>query len=155
MDSRSVGITLPNRLRDNDKESEALVIGLSGHLGAGKTAFVKCVAKELGIEGMVTSPTFVLMKAYDFLQAEPIDEFTNSLKTNYKPQWPWKKLIHIDAYRLEKREDLERLDWDRLVSDPSNLIMIEWPENVGLVQFKEKAHLKFEIVDGKHLIIIV
>ena len=42
----------------------AVVVGLSGDLGAGKTAFVQCVAKVLGVTDTVTSPSFVLRSDY-------------------------------------------------------------------------------------------
>ncbi|MEK7646329.1 MAG: tRNA (adenosine(37)-N6)-threonylcarbamoyltransferase complex ATPase subunit type 1 TsaE [Patescibacteria group bacterium] len=116
------------------ERDEALVVGLSGHLGAGKTAFVKAVAKHLGISGDVTSPTFVIMKLYDISQGQ------------------WKRLVHIDAYRLERREELEVLKWEQLIADRHNLILIEWPENVGLKEFVLHAQLSFEIKEGVHRI---
>ena len=121
-------------LADLEKEQadadEATAVGLSGHLGAGKTAFVKQVAKRLGVPEEVTSPTFIIMKIYE------IEHDT------------WHRLIHIDAYRLERREELEALDFEGLVSDPSNLIMIEWPENVGLGRDDLSTELKFDIKEG-------
>ena len=42
----------------------------------------------------------------------------------------YKRLIHIDAYRLEGAHQLEVLGWKEIVADPSNLILIEWPEMV-------------------------
>lgn len=93
---------------------KALVVGLSGHLGAGKTAFVKAVAVVLGIDESVTSPTFVIMKMYD----------SRSII--------WKKLVHIDLYRLEKKEEMVALKLEEIIADKNNLIMIEWPENVGI-----------------------
>ena len=42
----------------------------------------------------------------------------------------WKRLIHIDAYRLEGAHQLESLGWKEISADPSNLILIEWPEMV-------------------------
>jgi tRNA threonylcarbamoyladenosine biosynthesis protein TsaE len=110
----------------------ALVVGLSGHLGAGKTAYVKAVAKILGITEDITSPTFVIMKNYDITHG------------------PWKKLVHIDAYRLEKKEELTALQWETVIADPQNLILIEWPENVGLTEFKPSADILFEIKEGVH-----
>jgi tRNA threonylcarbamoyladenosine biosynthesis protein TsaE len=92
----------------------ATVITLSGELGVGKTAFVKAIARILGVEETVTSPTFVLEKIY--LLPE---------------QKPFKRLIHIDAYRLEKGSDLAPLGFDEFAKDPSNLILIEWPERVA------------------------
>jgi len=96
------------------KESGATLVTLSGELGAGKTAFTKAVARALGIEETVTSPTFVLEKIY-VLGGETSK---------------FKRLIHIDAYRLEKESDLTPLDFDEFMQDTGNLILLEWPERV-------------------------
>lgn len=117
-------------------KDEALVVGLSGHLGAGKTAFVKKLAELLDIKEDITSPTFVIMKIY---------------KINHVQ---WKRLIHIDVYRLERREELEALRWEELVTDPHNLILMEWPENVGLKEFEPQAHIFCEIKEGAHVVSI-
>jgi len=89
------------------------LVTLSGELGAGKTAFTKTVAHALGVEEIVTSPTFVLEKNYPL---------SGQL---------FKRLIHIDAYRLEKGEDLAPLGFDELMQDSGNLILLEWPEKVA------------------------
>jgi len=94
-------------------KDSALVVGLYGNLGAGKTAFTKCIAEAFGIEETVTSPTFVIEKIYELTS----ENFTH--------------LIHIDAYRLEKSEELVNLGWQKIISDPKNLILIEWPERVA------------------------
>ncbi len=115
--------------------SEAVVAGLSGDLGAGKTTFVKALAKHLGISEEITSPTFVIMKIYP----------TSHPK--------FKKLIHIDAYRLESGKEFEVLNFEKLVADKDNLIVIEWPENVksALVDLKYFNKLSFKIDDtGGH-----
>ncbi len=117
--------------------AEATIVGMSGHLGAGKTAFVKKVAGLLGVEEEVTSPTFVLMKVYG------LD--SNNRASIYNDPRPWKRLVHIDAYRLERPEELEALDFERLVSDPDNLIMVEWPENVGIQKLPGTRMLAFGI----------
>ena len=93
--------------------SGATLVTLTGELGAGKTAFVKAVAKAFGVEEVVNSPTFVLEKIYGL------------------PKGPFKRLIHIDAYRLEKGEDLAPLGFDELMQDSGNLVMLEWPERVA------------------------
>ncbi|MDE2038340.1 MAG: tRNA (adenosine(37)-N6)-threonylcarbamoyltransferase complex ATPase subunit type 1 TsaE [Patescibacteria group bacterium] len=125
--------------RAHADRDEALVVGLSGHLGAGKTAFVKAVAKALGVSEDVTSPTFVLMKLYDIAPTGALEDF------------PWKRLVHIDAYRLERREELDALEWEKLVADRNGLIMIEWPENVGdpLKEIEGSLRISFEAVDEK------
>lgn len=109
------------------KDNEATILGLYGNLGSGKTAFTKCLAKELGIGEVITSPTFVIMKIYD----------TDNKK--------FKRLIHIDAYRLESGKELQTLDFESLVNNPNNLIVIEWPENVKeiLNNDHKKIHCNF------------
>ena len=93
----------------------ATLVTLSGELGAGKTAFTKAVAKVLGVEETVNSPTFVLEKIYQL----------GSLASKFK------RLVHIDAYRLESGSDLAPLGFDELLQDAGNLILLEWPEKVS------------------------
>ena len=100
-------------------ERGATLVTLSGELGAGKTAFTKAVAKALGIEETVTSPTFVIEKIYSLPRelGGPTPKFA--------------RLVHIDAYRLESGADLSPLGFDELMKDPSNLVLLEWPEMVA------------------------
>jgi tRNA threonylcarbamoyl adenosine modification protein YjeE len=91
----------------------AVLVTLSGDLGAGKTTFVKGMARALGIKEHVTSPTFVIMKIYD-LEGQAFD-----------------RLVHMDAYRLKGLHHLKVLGWDEIVANPKNLICIEWPEKIA------------------------
>lgn len=93
-------------------ETRATVIGLSGDLGAGKTAFTQALARELGISEPITSPTFVLEKIYKL--------------ANQK----FARLVHVDAYRLESGAELLKLGFGELLADKNNLIIIEWVERV-------------------------
>ena len=64
-DTRKIAkILLDKTLKRTAKQSRALVVGLSGDLGAGKTTFVQAVAKHLGIKNKINSPTFVIIKKY-------------------------------------------------------------------------------------------
>lgn len=110
------------------KEDAAMVVGLSGNLGSGKTAFVKAVAKTLGVKEQVTSPTFVIEKIYE--------SETGS----------WARLVHIDAYRIESASELEALNFEELAEDPNNLIFIEWPENVEEILPKDAGTIRCEFV---------
>jgi tRNA threonylcarbamoyladenosine biosynthesis protein TsaE len=105
-------------------ESKAVVVGLYGNLGAGKTTLTQCIAKVLGVNETVNSPTFVIEKIYELTS----QKFTH--------------LIHIDAYRLEKSEELLHLGWNEIISDPHNLILIEWPERVTDIMPK---HIRFNL----------
>lgn len=95
------------------QKENAHVIALTGDLGAGKTAFTKEFAKLLGITHEITSPTFVIMKAYEI----PGHLF-------------FKKLVHIDAYRIESDDEMRVLGFNEILSDPTNLVCIEWPEKI-------------------------
>ncbi len=94
------------------KSEGATLVTLSGELGAGKTSFTQAIAGALGVRSSVTSPTFVLMKIY-------------ALEGGM-----FKHLVHIDAYRLEGAEELKALGFDEVMSEPGNLVMLEWPEKV-------------------------
>jgi len=113
----------------NGTNLKAKVMGLYGDLGAGKTAFTQALAKHLGVKDKVISPTFVIMK-------------------NYKiSKHPFQKLIHIDAYRLKKGEELAKLGWAEIISDPENLVLIEWPEIVADVMPKNHDKIKIKHLD--------
>lgn len=121
-------------LASGTQEEGATVVGLSGDLGAGKTAFVKCVAAALGITDVVTSPTFILEKVYLIPRGSLVgDRFL--------------KLIHIDAYRLEGGSEMRALDWAALLADKTNLIFLEWPEQVADALPEGILNLSFEYVD--------
>lgn len=94
-------------------QESATLITLSGELGAGKTTFTQALADVLGVDDVVTSPTFVLEKIYTL------------------PRGPFSRLVHIDAYRLQSGADLVPLVLSRLMQDPTNLIVLEWPERVA------------------------
>ncbi len=107
-----VAQNIVRELRSFDR-SRAILVSLSGDLGAGKTTLVQEISKILGIKETVVSPTYVIMKKYNI---ENDDTF--------------KKLIHIDAYRLGGDEELSRLGWSDFVEDPHSIVMVEWPEKV-------------------------
>lgn len=105
----------------------ATIIGLYGDLGAGKTFFTQSIAKTLGVEENIVSPTFVIEKIYELKEQK------------------FSHLIHIDAYRLESSNELLNLGFQKIISDPNNLILIEWPERVADIM---PEHIKIMI---KHL----
>lgn len=106
------------------QEGGATLVTLSGELGAGKTAFAQAVARALGVEDVVTSPTFVLEKIYQ-LEDTACPPAADGHGVSFK------QLVHIDAYRLESGTDLAHLGFDELMKDSNNLILLEWPERVN------------------------
>ena len=106
----------------------AQVVGLYGELGAGKTTFMKYLAEALGVGNTIQSPTFVIEKRYKI--QKPESKSQNLVQTKIQDS-RFQCLIHVDAYRLERGEDLVKLGWDEIIADPQNLICIEWPERVA------------------------
>ncbi|MCL2300269.1 MAG: tRNA (adenosine(37)-N6)-threonylcarbamoyltransferase complex ATPase subunit type 1 TsaE [Firmicutes bacterium] len=87
--------------------SPGSVVALFGGLGAGKTAFVRGLAKGLSCAGEVCSPTYAIMNEY--------------------PGSP--PLAHFDMYRVEGWESLESTGWFDYL-DGAHVIAVEWSENI-------------------------
>jgi tRNA threonylcarbamoyladenosine biosynthesis protein TsaE len=106
-----------------------LVIGLTGDLGSGKTAFVQGLAEGLEVpdEYYITSPTFTL-----------INEYPGRLS-----------LFHIDLYRLDSISDLEDIGLDELLYDQA-VIAIEWAEKMSDDLPAEHLTMTFEITDDDY-----
>ncbi len=112
------------------KPGTATIVALSGELGAGKTAFVKGIAKALGLSETVTSPTFVIEKIY-YLEN----------------MHPYTHLVHLDCYRLESGKELLSIGWNETATDPENLIFLEWPEKVEDILPLRVSRIDFEVID--------
>lgn len=97
------------------KETRATLLTLSGDLGTGKTTFTQMLARAFGIRETLTSPTFVLAKTYSI--APTVRGFS--------------RLVHMDAYRLTKSEELSGIGFTDYLQDPETLIVLEWPERVA------------------------
>lgn len=105
-------IFLDKILKEKNHKRNAMVVGVSGDLGAGKTAFIKAVAKHLGIKNKVNSPTFIIIKKYPIKFKE------------------YKFFFHLDAYRLKNEKELLHLGWEEIINNKEYLVFIEWPERV-------------------------
>lgn len=93
------------------------VITLEGDLGAGKTTFTKALAKGLGIEGTVNSPTFTIVKQYE-------------------GRYP---LNHLDVYRLADSD--EDLGWDELFYGNA-ISVVEWAHLIEADLPKERLNIQ-------------
>src|SRR3989338_1944677 len=105
--------TLAKSMMKQKAVKNAIVIGLIGELGSGKTTFVQGFCRALGIKNEVSSPTFVLERRYKI-----------------PAQCRMRRLVHIDAYRIEATSDIKNLGWDELFYDNKNIIIIEWADKI-------------------------
>ncbi len=108
----------------------AKVLLFKGNLGAGKTTFTQGLAKALGIKAKIISPTFILEKKYPIKNHKDFDQ-----------------LIHIDAYRFETEDETKVLRLEEDLSNKRNLIIIEWPEQMGKNRPKGAQKISFESLD--------
>ncbi len=95
------------------------IITLSGPLGAGKTTFVQALARVLGSRQTPKSPTFSLVRVHRLVP-----------KSGSTPSTPT-RIVHVDAYRIEKSEDILPLGLDEALAEPGAILCIEWPEHLA------------------------
>ena len=121
----------------NESETEALgerlaavlpdgsVVAMYGDLGAGKTAFVRGMARGLGLQARVSSPTFTIVNEY--LGPRP--------------------LIHFDMYRLSGADELFDIGWEDYLSRGA-VCAVEWSEKVEDAFFGDEIRVHIEKLSG-------
>ena len=97
------------------------VVAMYGDLGAGKTAFVRGMARGMGIDARVSSPTFTIVNEY-------LGERT---------------LIHFDMYRLGSADELFDIGWEDYLARGA-VCAVEWSENVEDAFFGDEVRLTIE-----------
>lgn len=101
------------------------VVLLYGTLGAGKTTFTKALIKELGFDGVVTSPTF-------------------SIYNVYQAKMP---VYHFDMYRIEDEGEATEIGIDEIFEDKNAISIVEWPEKVEQMLPEDAMKIKIYIID--------
>ena len=97
------------------------VVAMYGDLGAGKTAFVRGMAKGMGLSCRVSSPTFTIVNEY-------LGE---------------RELIHFDMYRLSSADELFDIGWEDYLSRGA-VCAVEWSENVQDAFFGDEVVVRIE-----------
>lgn len=100
------------------------VVAFTGDLGAGKTAFVSGMARALGVEERVTSPTFTIVNEYEGGRLP---------------------LFHFDMYRLGDADELFHIGWEDYLAR-GGICAVEWSENVA--EALEPDAVRVSIVRG-------
>lgn len=109
------------------EKSRPIVLALEGELGSGKTTFVQGLARSLGVRGKIQSPTFVLAKWHKLSRRHD----------------PFRRLVHIDAYRLESSAEAERLGLREILRDPDALVVVEWAVRIRKLIPRNAVWIKF------------
>ena len=109
----------PSLLRARD------AVVLTGELGAGKTTFAQGVARGLGIEEQVSSPTFTLVKEYSGI----LD------------------LAHVDVYRLDRVQDVVDLGLEEL-GGGDDVLLVEWGDTIEELLPDERLRVELTTDDG-------
>ena len=110
---------------------ENMIICLNGELGSGKTVFTKGIANALGIDEIITSPTFTIIKEYT---------------TGEMP------LYHMDVYRLDG--DTAGVGIEEYYTK-GGIVIIEWAKTIEDILPKERLDIKFKVIDeNKRLLVI-
>lgn len=118
-ETREVGEAVASLLLARD------CVVLTGDLGAGKTTFVQGVARRLGIEEQVSSPTFTLVKEYSGI----LD------------------LAHVDVYRLDRVQDVVDLGLEELGGGES-VLLVEWGDTIEELLPTERLHVELTTDDA-------
>ena len=96
-----------------------------GYMGAGKTTFIKAICEELGVDDVVTSPTFAIVNEYVTEEGESV--------------------YHFDFYRIKKLEEAYDIGFENYF-DSGNLCLIEWPEMIEPLM--PEKYIRVEIRHG-------
>jgi tRNA threonylcarbamoyladenosine biosynthesis protein TsaE len=107
-ETAAIGETLAGCLRDGD------VVLLHGDLGAGKTTLAKGLASALGIQDVVSSPSFSLINEYETGPAAGVT-----------------RLYHLDLYRLRSEDDLASIGFEDFMAPADGISLVEWPERAA------------------------
>ncbi|MBQ9645579.1 MAG: tRNA (adenosine(37)-N6)-threonylcarbamoyltransferase complex ATPase subunit type 1 TsaE [Prevotella sp.] len=105
--------------------SDRRVFAFYGSMGAGKTTFIKAVCEALGVEDVITSPTFAIVNEYSLPPTPP-----NWSESNNSPlhlEGAGGRLFHFDFYRIKKLEEVFDMGYEDYFYSGS-LCFIEWPE---------------------------
>ena len=157
--TKKIGEILGQEILKTKLEKTAFVTALEGDLGGGKTTFLQGFAKGLGIEEKILSPTFVIVKRFHvpersegwrrsqkqvFSPVSPSARRTNVLRL---PRSMFHDFYHIDCYRIRKPKEILDLGFKKIISDPENIIAIEWADRIKNFLPKNALVLKFKFIN--------
>jgi len=122
------------------------VFAFYGKMGAGKTTFVKAVCEELGVDDVITSPTFAIINEYT---ATPSTAAANSSLFTLHSSL---QIYHFDFYRIKKLEEVYDMGYEDYFYSGA-LCFIEWPELIEEILPDDAVRVSItEQADGSRLV---
>ena len=133
--TKKIGKNFSKKIKDR-KNKKAVVLGLVGDLGGGKTTFLQGLAKGLGIKEKVLSPTFIIMRKYALESRKwpiarglgPIGKVESGKKATLCP--PLSTFYHFDCYRIQKPKEILDLGLKEMVLNSKNIVAVEWADRI-------------------------
>lgn len=148
--TKKLGEILAKEILKTQPKEKAFVLGLEGGLGGGKTIFLQGFARGLGIKQKILSPTFVLIKRFRIRSV-----IRPSALSNGGAKTKRKYFYHIDCYRIEKPKELLALGFKKIISNPQNIVAVEWAERIKKILPKDAFILRFQFVNKTKRKIVV
>ena len=135
--TKKLGEKLAKEILNFPLKKKAVALALIGELGGGKTTFLQGFARGLGVKGKILSPTFVIMKKFQVSSSK------------------FQLFYHIDCYRIQKPKEILTLGFKDIISNPKNIVAIEWADRARKILAKNTIWIKFRFLNRNKREIII
>lgn len=104
------------------------IFAFYGKMGTGKTTFIKAICEELGVEDVITSPTFAIVNEYHKATTDEV-------------------IYHFDFYRIKKMEEVYDMGYEEYFYS-GDLCFIEWPELIEDLLPEDAVRVNIHEIEG-------
>lgn len=116
-----------------DNMNGRTVFAFYGKMGAGKTTLIKAICENIGVEDVVTSPTFAIVNEYSLAKSS-------------------QQVFHFDFYRIQKIEEVFDMGYEDYFYSGA-ICLIEWPELIGKLLPDDAVKVGIEVLsDGSRIV---
>lgn len=126
--TQKLGEDLAKKILKLPLQKRAIILGLRGNLGGGKTTFLQGFAKGLKVKEKILSPTFVILKHFKIINSKFTDFY------------------HVDCYRINNVEEIMELGFKEIISNSKNIVAVEWSERIRKILPKSAIEIDFKFI---------